>query len=259
MKLFEFTDTNLTEATLYSKVRGIVDALNDEFARSVEERMTGKRKTMMALKGEDIKLDVLSIKDPGMRVWTRGDGTRYKDAGYIYVDTDKLKRLQRKYTSLKKLYPDVESIIAHVWEVLKSKPQAQEIGTVSGEFGSDAHEPAMRAAGMLWVKRNNRYIEFSSMSRLQGGPWRHTPSDDYKAAPKKGDLIKIIDDQNIKAKGYKKPITIGDTVEVKSAPGYLTKQIKAINPEKGKVKLSNNRVFDVTDLKFVEPWGYNLK
>ena len=98
----------ITEGTLTSKVWKIVDAINDEINKRIYERLTGKRKTMMGLKDEKVNVRLVHVKEPSSRVWTRGDGSRYREPGYLYVEDADLKRLQRKYSTIKTLFPTMQ-------------------------------------------------------------------------------------------------------------------------------------------------------
>jgi len=146
----------------------------------IKSNMSGKRLTMLILKeGADIvSVDVLRVKAADWRVWTRGDGARYKEFGYIKVKEDNIKFTGRQYGTFKRLFPDKEAILDHVWEELKRTPRAKDLGTLSGEFKSGEHSPALRARGYLWVKRSWG-IEFGSMNRLKNDwIWQLTPPED---------------------------------------------------------------------------------
>jgi hypothetical protein len=175
MKSNEF----LNEATMDSKVGDIVDALNKKITNDVKSRMTSKRLTMLALKDEEVRLTPVSFKTPSSRVWTRGDGSRYRDPGYIKIDDATMRYLQRTYSTFKKMFPTAEALLDHVWETLKTTPRSKDLGTISGEFRSDDYAPALRAGGMLWVNRERR-IEYGSMSRLtnKNSVWHNRPPED---------------------------------------------------------------------------------
>ena len=105
----------------------------------------------------------LDYKNPGMRMWTRGDGSRYKDPGYIFIDRDLKPEDQPKWHKAK--------AIEKFWNFLSTKG-ARKIGDVSGEFGSDPHSPAVLLNKLVFVF-NGRSISWGSTSRLKNSSvWR---------------------------------------------------------------------------------------
>lgn len=163
---------------IWTKVNTVIDAVNDDITNQVRGGMTGARLTMYILKTDGIgpRLYPLGNKEADYRVWTRGDGVRYKEPGYIQVLDDNARRYRNNFSTFKTLYPGKQEILDHVWETLKRRPQAKDMGWLSGSFNSHAPSPALRASGLLWVRREWG-IEYSSMSRLKNeyGVWRHTP------------------------------------------------------------------------------------
>lgn len=105
----------------------------------------------------------MDYKNPGMRMWTRGDGSRYKDPGYIFIDRDLKPEDQPKWHKAK--------AVEKFWKFLESKG-ARKIGDVSGEFGSDPHSPAVVLNKLVFVF-NGRNIAWGSTSRLKNSSvWR---------------------------------------------------------------------------------------
>ncbi len=105
----------------------------------------------------------MDYKNPGMRMWTRGDGSRYKDPGYIFIDRDLKPEDQPKWHKAK--------AVEKFWKFLESKG-ARKIGDVSGEFGSDPHSPAVVLNKLIFVF-NGRSIAWGSTSRLKNSSvWR---------------------------------------------------------------------------------------
>jgi len=168
--------------SMHRTVNELADELNDEIAQTVKSRMTGKRLTMMTLKGESVHVGMIQVKSSGWTLWQRGDGSSYKDPGHIYIDSYNHKRLCQRYSTIKTLFPTVESVIDHVWKKLEDKPRAKVLGMLSGEFGGSGDDGlALRSGSLLWVKRNDRYVEFGSMSRLKNTDvWRLKPLDEEK-------------------------------------------------------------------------------
>lgn len=162
---------------LESKAWAVVDTINEEITNLVKSGMTGKRLTMMTLKGEAVFTCPLTIRPPDRRVWVRGDGSRYKDPGYIKTSTRAIRRYGRRYSTFRTMFRnDEQAVLDYVWEALQNTKGAKDLGTLSGSFRSDEHRPAMSVNGMLWVKRRWG-IEFGSMSRLKSkyGVWNLTP------------------------------------------------------------------------------------
>jgi hypothetical protein len=105
----------------------------------------------------------IDYKNPGMRMWTRGDGSRYKDPGYIFIDRDLKPEDQPKWHKAR--------AVEKFWKFLESKG-ARKIGDVSGEFGSDPHSPAVVLNKLIFVF-NGRSIAWGSTSRLKNSSvWR---------------------------------------------------------------------------------------
>lgn len=105
----------------------------------------------------------MDYKNPGMRMWTRGDGSKYKDPGYIFIDRDLKPEDQPKWHKAK--------AVEKFWKFLESKG-ARKIGDVSGEFGSDPHSPAVVLNKLVFVF-NGRSITWGSTSRLKNSNvWR---------------------------------------------------------------------------------------
>jgi len=105
----------------------------------------------------------MDYKNPGMRMWTRGDGSKYKDPGYIFIDRDLKPEDQPKWHKAK--------AVEKFWKFLESKG-ARKIGDVSGEFGSDPHSPAVVLNKQVFVF-NGRSIAWGSTSRLKNSSvWR---------------------------------------------------------------------------------------
>lgn len=158
----------------YSKVNKITDEINATITENVKARMTGKRLTFMALKGHSVNVEPFDIRYPDDRMWTRNDGLRYKDPGYIRVMDSRMLWTQRRYSSFKTLHPSKQKLLDYFWETLKQMPRSKELGTLSGCFPSDEYCPALQAGGLLWVRRQWG-IEYGSMNRLKGGVWINIP------------------------------------------------------------------------------------
>jgi hypothetical protein len=105
----------------------------------------------------------MDYKNPGMRMWTRGDGSRYKEPGYIFIDRDLKPGDELKWRKAK--------AVEKFWKFLESKG-ARKIGDVSGEFGSDPHSPAIVLNKLIFVFNGN-VVAWGSTSRLKNSSvWR---------------------------------------------------------------------------------------
>ena len=63
--------------SMHRTVNELADELNDEIVQTIKSRMTGKRLTMMTLKGESVHVGMIQSKASGWTFWPRGDVRRY--------------------------------------------------------------------------------------------------------------------------------------------------------------------------------------
>lgn len=98
-----------------------------------------------------------SVHPAGMRVWTRGDGTRYRDP-------------------MKIVFPDSKTCDA-AFKELQSLPNAKLIN-VSDEFPSLPKRPALKMNGKLLIK-GSESIQLGSVSRISNprSVWKQTDED----------------------------------------------------------------------------------
>ena len=83
----------------------------------------------------------------GLRVWTRGDGARYKSASTLCRDSDR-------------------ASIPSLWnEIVDMFPDAKHL-EVRDEFGCDPYHSAIVADGMVLINRE-LHIQFGSQSILR--------------------------------------------------------------------------------------------
>ncbi len=142
-KLQGVVEDSITESSTIDFIRGLISEFNTQISGSPYYPM--------------------DYKNPGMRMWTRGDGSRYKDPGYIFIDRDLKPEDQPKWHKAK--------AVEKFWQFLASKG-ARKIGDVSGEFGSDPHSPAVVLNKQVFVF-NGRNIAWGSTSRLKNSSvWR---------------------------------------------------------------------------------------
>lgn len=99
----------------------------------------------------------LDIKHPGIRVWTRGDGTRYREPGRIgEYDSNGNGKLVQKF-----------------WDWLIQQPSVKPIGKISGEFGSSNFDDAYAYRGLYFARNRYGIITWGSTSRLRNSTiWR---------------------------------------------------------------------------------------
>ncbi len=145
---------NLKESNTIDFIRGLISEFNTQMSGSPYYPM--------------------DYKNPGMRMWTRGDGSRYKDPGYIFIERDLKPEDQPKWHKAK--------AVEKFWKFLASKG-AKTIGDVSGEFGSDPHSPAVVLNKQVFVF-NGRSIAWGSTSRLKNSSvWRQKQQGVAEAHP----------------------------------------------------------------------------
>jgi len=105
------------------------------------------------------------VKDPGTRVWTRGDGTRYRDPGKIRAKDD------RDAKQLKAFFP---------W--LIKQPGVKHLGKLSGSFASEEPGDVYAIGGIYFKLMNHNIIEWGSVSRFKN------PRSVWKQQPKSADV-----------------------------------------------------------------------
>ena len=103
----------------------------------------------------------LDVKDRGTKVWTRGDGVRYKDPGYIRLSPYMNPADTKKW---EKINP-----VAKFWEWLKQQPGVHDAGEIRGEFGSNPRRQAVGLKGLFFAMNSGSatYIEWGSKSRYK--------------------------------------------------------------------------------------------
>ena len=99
------------------------------------------------------------VKDPGTRVWTRGDGTRYRDPGKIRTKDGDEKQL-------KAFFP---------W--LIKQPGVKDLGKLSGSFASEVPGDVYAIGGIYFKLMNHDVVEWGSVSRFKNprSVWKQTP------------------------------------------------------------------------------------
>jgi hypothetical protein len=139
----EMTEAKLDEEAGYSVVRGLVSEFN---------KLTNGN--------EFFPID---YKNPGTRVWTRGDGVRHRDPGYIFISRDMQQAEQRKWHD--------EKVLGKFWDFLSNKG-ARPIKDVAGEYSSSPYEKAVVYNKQLFVL-SDHVIKWGSTSRLKNSDvWR---------------------------------------------------------------------------------------
>ena len=107
-------------------------------------------------------LGILDIKSPGTRVWTRGDGVRHRDPGYIVPSywSDEPKK--------------GAVVVQKFWQWLQTQPGVRPLGQISGEFGNSKFSDMVGYKG-LYFAGGQRGVEFGSASRFKNprSVWRH--------------------------------------------------------------------------------------
>jgi len=130
-------ESNLNESSAYNVAKAFADQWNQESGVDDAQK--------------------LRVKEPGTRVWTRGDGTRHRDPGMILAEHD--------------------DTIAKFWKWLVQQPGIKPFGQISGEFGSDPYKPAVRLKNMFFVQGRSS-VAYGSTSRVKNpnSVWRHKES-----------------------------------------------------------------------------------
>jgi hypothetical protein len=178
-KEHSMTEEAVNESSTIDFIRGLISEFNTQISGSPYYPM--------------------DYKNPGMRMWTRGDGSRYKDPGYIFIERDLKPEDQPKWHKAK--------AVEKFWQFLASKG-ARKIGDVSGEFGSDPHSPAVVLNKQVFVF-NGRNIAWGSTSRLKNSSvWRQKQQGVTEGAEERSQnrLWQMITDYEKRAKATKSDI-----------------------------------------------------
>lgn len=129
-------------------------------ASNLVSEFNGKFPMKLRLSGTTVPVNPLRVKDGG-RVWTRGDGTRYRDWAKIVPDPSFDSRASKRAQAV--------SVLDQVWARIEANGVHLQ---VSGEFGSDGYTDAFRIGGTVF-KRMPESIWFGSASRLKNASvWR---------------------------------------------------------------------------------------
>lgn len=132
--------------SIVSDVDNIVDELN-------------KRISIVA----DANVGMFSTKY-GTRMWTRGDGSKYKEPSYIFASEESY--LFNKYPVLKKKFKGTAGLCNFAMEYIKSLPKIKSIGKIKGEFGSSEYQDAYQLGNIIFIKTDFT-IKFATKSILK--------------------------------------------------------------------------------------------
>ena len=115
---------------------------------------------------------LLQVSNPGFRVWTRGDGTRYRDPG-------KIEPWERN--------PEGAEQQKAFWSWLIKQPGIKNVGKVSGWGASTGSTDVYTYKGLYFTLNNGR-IEWGSASRFKNprSVWKHTPNDQEESVQEAG-------------------------------------------------------------------------
>jgi hypothetical protein len=156
---------NLTHETTITEVKQRLDkcvsegSLNEEAGNVIISNLIAEFNEQIS----GNRYHPLDYKNVGMRSWTRGDGSRHKDPGYIFIDRYMEPKDRAKWN---KANP-----IEKFWQFLSTKG-ARKIGDVSGQFGSDPYSPAVVLNKLIFVYDGSS-IAWGSVSRLKNSSvWR---------------------------------------------------------------------------------------
>lgn len=99
-------------------------------------------------------------RKPGFRMWTRFDGSKYREPSYISAfpymkDKDIKAAIKKGY--LKIPLDNNVDVINWVWDEINAKG-AKPVGKVKGEFGSSEYSPAVILDGVLYIKERMRIV-----------------------------------------------------------------------------------------------------
>jgi len=127
------------------------------------------REMLRGISQELIQNEWLFDIHQSMRVWTRGDGSRYKDwpsirSGYESAAWDE-KETNRDLSRAPDNINDFVDVTDYLWKKLES--EGKPIGDMSDEFPSIPKGPALIWNNIIFVRRHYDVIQFGSKGRLK--------------------------------------------------------------------------------------------
>jgi len=104
-------------------------------------------------------------KKTSNRMWTRGDGSRYKEPSRISAMRE-YKYYAESLPEFKKKFPTIDKFAGAVMDKLFRDSKFKKVGQVSGEFTSDNYSDAYTYKNLLTV-RNSTSVMYASKSILK--------------------------------------------------------------------------------------------
>jgi hypothetical protein len=171
----------------YEQVADFVSDYVDVDESANEDQQLGEEKAYPLVKeivfnynekefGDKLGPETLDFESPGSRVWTRGDGTRYRQPGKIYSKNND------------------KSAVLKFWEWLKTQPGVKQIGDVSGSFGSDAPRQAVTYKSLYFgLMTNGNIVEWGSKSRITNprSVWKQRSSQEASESSDLADIKRL--------------------------------------------------------------------
>ena len=121
-------------------------------------------------------LTLFDRKAQSMRMWTRGDGSKYKEPGHFTIAQDKwdyLTQNKKNAAAIKKVFKTKEQAMEWAWDQITQLPKAKEIGDVSDVFGSSEFAPAVSIGPYIFIKRGTWGIQYATKGILRNSAiWR---------------------------------------------------------------------------------------
>lgn len=139
----------LNESTIEKFFDGLVDTLNDRMNEKLGIRT------------------IIFEKKPGMRMWTRGDGSKYKEPSTIINSVEGAWVRKNKPEAANKV-PEMindETLNDWAWEQIKAMG-AKEGPMIKDEVGSSDYRESLKLGKYILIK-NKRTIDYGSSSLLR--------------------------------------------------------------------------------------------
>ena len=144
----------IVPATKSISVNGndILDFFNEKIIAAVKEKQPPKMQLWNALQGiETHRSDVPMRIARDDRMWTRGDGSRYKELNTFKIID--FKKFSKKIKYTKRVFKSEEDIQAFCWNEIITAKNAKRLGTLSGTFGSSDYHEIYRVGKMVFINR----------------------------------------------------------------------------------------------------------